>query len=854
MKKRNTLKTHRKQLCIRIAAALGVSILSSNAAWADWATCADQGGGKVLCNGSGSVANGDMYKIAGFTDVEIDLSGAGDPAGGPAGFGIYLNGGNVTVDANNLSISTNGSTADGIRTNGGLLTINGKLTILIKGASGDGINASNSNGSAATVDVTSSNAYIEANNGIGLRANLTSNGSGSNVIKMGANATIITKGSGENGLYGSGYAVYAGGRNSDPERGMPKNGTARVEIADGSTIISSGRAAHAVYANKTGVIQLGNTNITTTNSSAHGIAAEDGYIQNCYDGRLQCILKPNNYPKQYFAGGQVYLTGDTTISVDATKGSYAIYASGTDSSIISGKIDGTTASGVFNVTGDLVAKDGGKIDLVAVNNSYFKGKSDTTTGTGTINLNMSGANSRWDVTGISTVTDLVLNGGAQVVFGDWTAAPENDNRIIFTMDTLSGTGGQFYIGTNLGRDSRAATIDVNDADMIRITGASSGTHTIFVYDDQTGAHVPGEMGVRIVEADQKGATFKLGGTGVVDVGHLQYALYAEETLEGGVQGAGHWALAPMKTLNNFAQNSVGLLNTNYLMSYVETQTLLQRMGELRTPGNQGDVWGRVYTGKLSSFGDDRIGGHDFKYHGLQFGVDRQLDIEAAEGQIYVGGMFGYTKGDTDYNVGSGKTEAYHVGLYGTYMMDNGVYVDGILKYQHLKNSVNSFTGGGYYIDGSDSSSGVSVGIEVGKRFYVQQPDQGWYLEPQGQLTYTHQGSSTIEGSNGLRTDLSSYKSVIGRMSIVAGYEIVDGANPVNVYVKTGYVREFDGKASYTFNQAVRESYDFGGGWWDNGVGVNMRINNRHNLYAEASYAKGSRFDKQQINFGYRFEF
>ncbi|MGL4666897.1 MAG: autotransporter outer membrane beta-barrel domain-containing protein, partial [Saezia sp.] len=127
-------------------------------------------------------------------------------------------------------------------------------------------------------------------------------------------------------------------------------------------------------------------------------------------------------------------------------------------------------------------------------------------------------------------------------------------------------------------------------------------------------------------------------------------------------------------------------------------------------------------------------------------------------------------------------------------------------------------------------------------------------EPQGQLTYTRQGSSTIESSNGLRTDLSSYNSVIARLSIIAGYEIVSGANPVNVYIKTGYVREFDGKTDYTFNRTLRESYDFGGGWWDNGIGVNMRINNQHNIYVDAAYAKGGSFDKKQLNFGYRYEF
>lgn len=920
MKQHNSLKTKPTMIHTCVFALMGV--FGFGVSSASLAVTCSASGVTYTCTGISGEASYDMtgngLPFNNYEHIKIDMTGNSGFGGvGPRGFGIYFNNKTVNLTSDLIEISTNGDGADGLRFNGNnTIEITGKLIINANGSSGDGINASNSNNSGTLINISSSDAYIESNGGIGLRANITANGRG-NTILVGSNATVITHGNGSNTSAGLGYAVYAGNRDRDTAN-LPFVGSAKVQIEDGSIIQTSGNDAYAIYANKTGQIQLGSTTITTTGTNAHGIVVLDGSVGKCTGNSLQqafCLAGISAPTEtQNYDGGQVYLTGDTTVTVDTTKGSYAMYASGTDSLITSGYMGGSTASGEFNITGDLVADNAGKIDLtttsgsvfasnvksdaatvnlngianytgnfeavnngvvnvsgapvivgdftadtggrinlVGTNNTSFKGITDTSSGAGVVNVSLAGANSRWDVTGVSTLTDLNLNSGARVVFGDWTSAPENANRVILTMDTLSGTGGSFYIGTNLHRDTKAATIDVNDADMIRITGASSGTHSLFVYDDRTGGHVPGEMPVRVVEADQRGAAFVLGGSGYINVGHLEYDLVEEATLAGGVQGAGHWALAPTSRLNNFAQNSVGLLNTNYLLSYTEAQTLLQRMGELRTPGNRGDAWGRIYTGKLSSFDDDRIGGSDFDYHGMQFGVDRQFE-HIGNGRAYVGAVVGYTKGDTSYEVGSGKTEGYHVGVYGTYMMDNGFYIDGLLKYQHLKNSVSSFTGGGFAVDGSDSSSGVSLGLEVGKRFYIQQPQQGWYVEPQGQLTYTSQGSTTIEGSNGLRTDLSSYKSVLGRVSIIAGYEIVDGVNPVNVYVKTGYVKEFDGDASYTFNHAVRESYDFGGGWWDNGVGVNMRINNQHNIYAEAGYARGGSFDKKQLNLGYRYEF
>ncbi|MCP5586703.1 autotransporter outer membrane beta-barrel domain-containing protein, partial [Klebsiella pneumoniae] len=69
---------------------------------------------------------------------------------------------------------------------------------------------------------------------------------------------------------GTGYAVYAGNTNS------AATGDARVVIGDNSTIVANGGSAHAVYANKGGIIELGSTNIRAEGTTAHGIYAEAG--------------------------------------------------------------------------------------------------------------------------------------------------------------------------------------------------------------------------------------------------------------------------------------------------------------------------------------------------------------------------------------------------------------------------------------------------------------------------------------------------------------------------------------------------------------------------------------------------
>lgn len=913
-------------LCMQLALAFGIGFGLSGQALA-------------VCNVSGSKLTTDstLYWCSNpgqYEEVEINTTQAGSitPL---SGYGIYNQGGTLKK----VSVTTSGSQADAIMQRGNAnLTIGDGLTIWTRGYSSDGINLAVTGASRLTVG---KDADIRTTSGIAVRANLT-NQNGSNVVILGENATIVTAANGENDSAGLGYGIYAGSRDRETES-MPKVSSASITVGNGSYIQTAGDNAYAVYANKTGEIELGNTTIVTTGQGAHGLMSEDGQVTS---GVTLCgILGRPPCTTSTFDGGKIHLAGDTSISVDSGKGSYAMLATGTGSSVVSQKADGTQASGEYRINGDIVANKAGQIDLRATGASQFNGNlvsdntgsvvqvaygntstltgnataSDsgtirqsfggnaggtgdltaktggqirldmrdhsvlsgnmTTDATGEISGNISGNarytgstdasaggaisltladRGRWQMLDSSSLTNLHVSGNSEVILGD-TSHPNTGNRVDLTIANLSGNG-YFYVRSDIARDGNAT---VNDGDTITITDSSSGAHKVYVRDVNLGNVATSTLGterLRIIEDASGGtATFTLGGdagTGIeqksVDIGAYSYLLDKEESA---IRSASlYWVLAatPGNELNNNAKNSVNLLNINYLLGYVENQTLLQRMGQLRSSAaREGDVWGRVYGGSLDHF-DSRLGDMDMKYAGMQMGVDRRLDSQG--GRFYVGAAGGTSKGDVDYSVGTGDVRAYHLGVYGTYMDDNGLYVDGIVKYMHMKNEFNTVTGGGMDVNGSGNTNGFSIAVETGKRFYLENADTGWYLEPQGQLTYSRQNSATVNSSNGLRTKLDSYDSTLGRASIIAGYSITKSKNPIDVYLKTGYLREFSGRTHYTFNGADRESYDFGGGWWDNGIGVNMQINGRHNLYMDAGYAKGSRFDQKQINVGYRYSF
>uniref|UniRef100_UPI001FF3E0A3 autotransporter outer membrane beta-barrel domain-containing protein n=1 Tax=Escherichia coli TaxID=562 RepID=UPI001FF3E0A3 len=98
-----------------------------------------------------------------------------------------------------------------------------------------------------------------------------------------------------------------------------------------------------------------------------------------------------------------------------------------------------------------------------------------------------------------------------------------------------------------------------------------------------------------------------------------------------------------------------------------------------------------------------------------------------------------------------------------------------------------------------------------------------------------------------------YESLLGRASMILGYDITAGNSQLNIYVKTGAIREFSGDTEYQLNNS-REKYSFKGNGWNNGVGVSAQYNKQHTFYLEADYTQGNLFDQKQVNGGYRFSF
>ncbi|WLT07429.1 autotransporter outer membrane beta-barrel domain-containing protein [Gilliamella apis] len=571
-----------------------------------------------------------------------------------------------------------------------------------------------------------------------------------------------------------------------------------------------------------------------------------------FDGDLNIGVKGENIDAIALLdkNSTVIINGKTTLTVDNPDDSDAIVVSKGNlilngESFINGDIyaidNGTVKiNNKSIINGDIFTNFGGTVILDLAAGSKIVGEvsafgdpddpdypgQDTT---GIIKMNLAKGSS-WELEGYdSYVTEL--SGQGNITFTSFTRSNNFGELVI---ENLKGAS-TFNLRTDIAAQQSDKIIISKSSDTNR-TVSAEGTHTINLINNGS-AKTTGNEKLTLVEIDENAtntAEFKTNHD--VELGGYQYSLNKE----------GKDYVLTGQPITSSAMASVSFLNANYLMSYVETQTLLKRLGDMRTSGEFGDVWLRGFTGKLDSFSSGKLSQFDMRYHGFQFGADKQLSESSP---FVIGAFVGQTYGDPNYRKGDGSLRSFNTGVYATYLDNSGFYIDGVAKYDRLKNQFKVRDTANNRVQGSGHSNGVGVSMELGQKFKIND----FYIEPQTQLSYSHQNGTTINASNGLNVKLGNYNSLLGRASALFGYEYKSDKNSINLYAKTGIVREFDGDTYYKLNNH-KESHSFKGNWWNNGVGINAQINQNHNIYLDLESSPGNKFDLLQVNGGYRYSF
>ena len=293
-----------------------------------------------------------------------------------------------------------------------------------------------------------------------------------------------------------------------------------------------------------------------------------------------------------------------------------------------------------------------------------------------------------------------------------------------------------------------------------------------------------------------------------------------------------------KAIQPHNQAVSSMANLSLMTWRQENNDMNKRLGEVRaSEGSQG-VWARMARGQ-SKYGAQGIKN---QYNYYQLGYDSKISDD-----WILGGAFTYTDGDSSYTNGSGTNKHTGFAVYGSNLRDDGSFIDLIAKYAHMKNDfdVNGGVGSGDY-----STNGLSFSAEYGKRFH----QEGYWIEPQAELTYGRVSSADFTTKNGASVHQDSMDSLVGRLGFSLGKDIKQG----NVYVRASYLYDFQGDTSVTMSKggaATPFKTDLGGGWWEFGVGTNLDLGHDTHFYLDVETTAGGDVDTPwQWNAGVRYSF
>lgn len=437
----------------------------------------------------------------------------------------------------------------------------------------------------------------------------------------------------------------------------------------------------------------------------------------------------------------------------------------------------------------------------------------------------------WNMTGDSFVNDVNASGDSTIHVGSnvkmanmqnvtldkATIDLAGDHQTVNVTDTLSGNG---TIATN-SLDNKLTAADAADAD---ITVKGSGDIADQIAGDSAVAQ---KLAGVAVNEEGKSIAKSL----KTDAGTIAGEYSAQVDKNGKV-------FNEVKSQNqtNLSISKLGALS---LMTWrQENNDMNKRLGEIRDSQGEQGIWARM------SRGEAKYGAQGVKnqYNYYQLGYDHKI----ADDWI-LGGAFTYTDGENNLVGGSGTNKNTGFAVYGSNLRDDGSFIDLIAKYAHMKNDFDTIGGVGI---GEYSTNGYALSAEYGKRFQ----QDGFWIEPQAELTYGKVSSADFTTSEGAKVHQDSLDSLVGRLGFSLGKDVKAG----NVYVRASYLYDFKGDVAMRMSNGVAsDTYDqdLGGSWWEFGVGTNLNFGKDMHFYFDVERTEGGKIDTPwQWNAGVRLSF
>lgn len=295
----------------------------------------------------------------------------------------------------------------------------------------------------------------------------------------------------------------------------------------------------------------------------------------------------------------------------------------------------------------------------------------------------------------------------------------------------------------------------------------------------------------------------------------------------------------------------GKINSQIMYDLVtEMDTLNKRMGDARYMSRNVDPDGWWARTTYTHEGRDLYSGHSNRF---ELGKD-YVSARNDGSTVHQGAVFTYLRSSASFDEGNSKYNRYTGSLYYTWLGNDGQYLDVVGRIGKLggETHINLING-----DQSDSSFGTwyqQGSVEYGKNYNLK---NGWYLEPQAQLQYTHMNSKSYTSNDGIVHELDSVNSFIGRLGFRLGRNITE---KTSWYVKADMLHEFSGDGGINFTSAnglerIDYSRDGKDTWYDIGAGLTAELSHDRSLWFEFERKfSGSYSNSWEFNGGMSWKF
>ena len=231
-----------------------------------------------------------------------------------------------------------------------------------------------------------------------------------------------------------------------------------------------------------------------------------------------------------------------------------------------------------------------------------------------------------------------------------------------------------------------------------------------------------------------------------------------------------------------------------------------------------------------------IGGGQYSYDAQGIDTDTTYtriqggyDTKTSSGWT-VGGQVSYLRGHDDYVFnGSGKEKAFAVGAYGLKDLGRDQYIQLESQVGRVTNTFTARNEIGESLSGETKANAYTIGARYGKTVKLQ---NGVYIEPQAQLSYTHFGGDSFNAGT-MHVDQAGVSSTAGGLGLEIGKTFGSGS----IYTRLGVNHAFSGsvKTTYTSGSTVKSTeQDLKGTWTDLAFGGRYGINANNSLYADIS--------------------